>query len=130
MMKGIIARGVKKKSSGGYAETHFDPDYDPWDQRLCIMPYLTCYFDKEGRHRSKRTIETFTGTGAACRASILRQISLSPATGLVLKIMDGVTLVVDGEPVDLSKKMAYKGMMYNDVPNLAQAFGSLTLRGP
>ncbi|MBL8184444.1 MAG: FAD-containing monooxygenase EthA, partial [Blastocatellia bacterium] len=43
--------------------------------------------------------------------------------GLVLKIMAGLTLVVDGETVDLSKKIAYKGMMYNDVPNLAQAFG-------
>jgi cation diffusion facilitator CzcD-associated flavoprotein CzcO len=44
------------------------------------------------------------------------------ATGLVLKIMAGLELVVDGATVDLSKVMAYKGMMYSDIPNLAQAF--------
>ena len=45
------------------------------------------------------------------------------ATGLVLKLMSGLQLTVDGAPVDLSKTMAYKGMMYSDVPNLASAFG-------
>jgi hypothetical protein len=45
------------------------------------------------------------------------------ATGLVLKLMSGLQLFVDGAPVDLSKTMAYKGMMYSDVPNLASAFG-------
>ena len=45
------------------------------------------------------------------------------ATGLVLKLMSGLQLVVDGALVDLSKTMAYKGMMYSDVPNLASAFG-------
>ena len=45
------------------------------------------------------------------------------ATGLRLKIMAVLTLIVDGETVELSKKLAYKGMMYNEVPNLAQAFG-------
>jgi cation diffusion facilitator CzcD-associated flavoprotein CzcO len=70
------------------------------------------------------TIDEFTETGVklASGETIDADIVVT-ATGLKLKIMSGLTLVVDGEQVDLATKMAYKGMMYNDVPNLAQAFG-------
>jgi cation diffusion facilitator CzcD-associated flavoprotein CzcO len=69
-------------------------------------------------------IETFTERGVRLvGGDELEADIIVTATGLVLKIMAGLTLAVDGETVDLSKKIAYKGMMYNDVPNLAQAFG-------
>ena len=45
------------------------------------------------------------------------------ATGLVFKLMSGLQLTVDGAPVDVSKTITYKGMMYSDVPNLASALG-------
>lgn len=126
MMKGIIARGVKKELNEEYAETHFNPDYNPWDQRLCIVPDSDLFRAiKDGRASVETdNIETFTETGVRLASGKdLDADIIVTATGLVLKIMAGLALVVDGEPVNLSKKMAYKGMMYNDVPNLAQAFG-------
>lgn len=69
-------------------------------------------------------IDTFTETGLQLKSGEhLDADIIVTATGLVLKLMSGLQLVVDGAPVELSKTMAYKGMMYSDVPNLASAFG-------
>ncbi|MFN0141300.1 MAG: flavin-containing monooxygenase [Pyrinomonadaceae bacterium] len=126
MMKKMIAKGVRAELGEELAEQHFKPNYNPWDQRLCIVPDSDL-FDaiREGRASVVTgEIETFTSNGARLNGGDeLEADIIVTATGLVLKIMAGLTLVVDGETVDLSKKIAYKGMMYNDVPNLAQAFG-------
>ena len=69
-------------------------------------------------------IETFTPTGIKLKSGEhLDADIIVTATGLVMKLMAGLQLVVDGEPVDMSKTFAYKGMMFSDVPNLASAFG-------
>jgi cation diffusion facilitator CzcD-associated flavoprotein CzcO len=69
-------------------------------------------------------IESFTATGLQLKSGEhLDADIIVTATGLVLKLMVGLQLVVDDAPVDLSKTMAYKGMMYSDVPNLTSAFG-------
>ena len=69
-------------------------------------------------------IATFTETGVRLtNGDEIDADIVVTATGLVLKIMSGLTLVVDGKTVDLSQVMAYKGMMYSDVPNLASALG-------
>jgi cation diffusion facilitator CzcD-associated flavoprotein CzcO len=69
-------------------------------------------------------IETFTENGLKLKSGKhLDADIIVTATGLVLKLMAGLQLVVDGQAVDLSKTLAYKGMMYSDVPNLASAFG-------
>jgi cation diffusion facilitator CzcD-associated flavoprotein CzcO len=69
-------------------------------------------------------IETFTETGLLLKSGKeLDADIIVTATGLNLKLMAGLQLVVDGAPVDLSKTVAYKGMMYSDVPNAASAFG-------
>lgn len=69
-------------------------------------------------------IESFTESGVRLAGGEhLEADVIIKATGLVLKIMSGLELVVDGKTVKLSEVMAYKGMMYSDVPNLAQAFG-------
>lgn len=125
-MKKIIAKGVNKELGEELAEKHFKPKYNPWDQRLCIVPDSDLFNAIREGHASVVTgeIETFTPTGVRLTSGDeLEADIIVTATGLVLKIMAGLTLVVDGETVDLSKKIAYKGMMYNDVPNLAQAFG-------
>jgi len=125
-MKRILAKGVRKELGEEYAEKHFKPRYNPWDQRLCLVPDSDLFAAiREGRASVVTGhIETFTESGV--RLSTGEQFDadiIVTATGLVLKIMAGLQLVVDGELVDLSKKLAYKGMMYSDVPNLAQAFG-------
>jgi cation diffusion facilitator CzcD-associated flavoprotein CzcO len=69
-------------------------------------------------------IETFNETGLLLKSGErLEAEVVVTATGLVLKLMSGLQLFVDGAAVDLSKTMAYKGMMYSDIPNLASAFG-------
>ena len=126
MMKRIVAKGVRGKLGEEVTNAHFMPKYDPWDQRLCLVPDSDLFNAiREGRASVVTgEIETFTEKGVRLTngEEIDAEIIVT-ATGLVLKIMSGLTLVVDGEVVDLSKKIAYKGMMYNDVPNLAQAFG-------
>ncbi|HEU4781911.1 MAG TPA: NAD(P)/FAD-dependent oxidoreductase, partial [Ktedonobacterales bacterium] len=70
------------------------------------------------------TIESFTETGIRLRSSEeLAADIIVTATGLSMKLMSGARLVVDGKPVDVSKTMSYKGMMYSDIPNFATAMG-------
>jgi len=126
IMKRLIAKVVKKEVGEQVAEKHFKPTYNPWDQRLCLVPDSDLFRSIRDGRASVVTghIDEFNGAGV--RLTSGEQIDADivvTATGLNLKIMAGLTLVVDGETVDLSKKMAYKGMMYSDVPNLAQAFG-------
>jgi len=125
-MRRLIAKGVRKELGDPLQEHHFEPTYKPWDQRVCVVPDADLFEAMKAGRASvvTDTIEEFTETGVrlASGETIDADIVVT-ATGLKLKIMSGLDLVVDGEPVDLSTKMAYKGMMYNDVPNLAQAFG-------
>ncbi|MEQ1605110.1 MAG: NAD(P)/FAD-dependent oxidoreductase [Pyrinomonadaceae bacterium] len=125
-MKRLIAKGIRKELGDEQLEKHFTPKYNPWDQRLCVVPDSDLFEAmREGRASIVTgNIETFTATGVLLdTGDELNADIIVTATGLRLKIMAGLELVVDGETVDLSKKSAYKGMMYNDVPNLAQAFG-------
>ena len=126
IMKSLIAKGVKKEIGEEQLEKHFRPKYNPWDQRLCLVPDADLFESIRKGRASIVTgeIESFTERGVRLtNGDNLEADIVVTATGLVLKIMAGLTLVVDGEPVVLSEKIAYKGMMYNDVPNLAQAFG-------
>src|SRR5688500_2845914 len=125
-MKRLIAKGVRTELGDEYDTSHFTPPYNPWDQRLCLVPDSDLFrVIREGRASIVTDhIETFTETGLLLKSGVrLDADIIITATGLVLKLMAGLQLVVDGEPVDLSKTVAYKGMMYCDVPNLASAFG-------
>jgi cation diffusion facilitator CzcD-associated flavoprotein CzcO len=126
VMKWLIAKGVEKELGDEAAERHFTPTYDPWDQRLCLVPDSDLFRAIQDGKASIVTdqIESFTESGLLLRSGDrLEADIIVTATGLVLKLMADLQLVVDGEPVELSKLMAYKGMMYNDVPNAASAFG-------
>lgn len=125
-MKRLIAKGVKAEIGEENLEKHFRPNYNPWDQRLCIVPDSDMFAVIRDGKASVVTgeIDTFTEKGVRLTdGQELEADMIITATGLVLKIMSGLELAVDGKTVDLSKVMAYKGMMYSDVPNLAQAFG-------
>jgi cation diffusion facilitator CzcD-associated flavoprotein CzcO len=125
-MKRIVAKGVRKELGDEYTEKHFQPRYNPWDQRLCLIPDANLFRSiQEGRASIVTDeIESFTETGLQLKSGErLDADIIVTATGLQLKLMAGLQLVVDGKPVDLSKTLAYKGMMYSDVPNVASAFG-------
>ena len=125
LMKRLIAKGIKTELGPEHLDD-FTPRYDPWDQRLCIVPDSDMFRSIKSGKASVVTgeIDEFTSTGVRLKnGETLNADIIVTATGLVLKIMSGLELAVDGKTVDLSKVMAYKGMMYSDVPNLAQAFG-------
>ncbi len=125
-MKRLIAKGVRTELGDEYDITHFSPTYDPWDQRLCLVPDSDLFrVIREGRASIVTDqIDTFTETGLLLKSGEqLDADIIVTATGLNLKLMAGLQLVVDGEPVDMSKTIAYKGMMYSNVPNAASAFG-------
>jgi monooxygenase len=126
IMKRLINKGIRTELGEDYDIRHFTPPYNPWDQRLCLVPDSDLFrVIREGRASIVTDeIETFTETGVQLKSGEhLNADIIVTATGLVLKLMAGLQLIVDGDPVDLSKTIAYKGMMYSDVPNLASAFG-------
>ena len=106
--------------------THFTPRYNPWDQRLCLVPDADL-FDaiRDGRAEVVTdTIERFTEKGLLLASG--RELDadvIVTATGLELQLISDIALTVDGEAVDLSRATTYKGMMLSDVPNLALSFG-------
>jgi monooxygenase len=124
--KWMVAKGVRRQLGEKSADQHFTPRYNPWDQRLCLVPDGNLFrVIKEGRASVVTDeIETFTEMGLQLKSGQqLEADIIVTATGLVLKLMSGLQLYVDGVPVEMSKTMAYKGMMFSNVPNLASAFG-------
>jgi cation diffusion facilitator CzcD-associated flavoprotein CzcO len=124
--KSMVLRGVRHQLGREYDVRHFTPTYNPWDQRLCLVPDADLFNSiREGKSSVVTDqIETFTEKGIRLRSGEeLEADIIVTATGLNMKLMSGLQLVVDGKPVDMSGTMAYKGMMYSDVPNLASAFG-------
>ncbi|HLG60458.1 MAG TPA: NAD(P)/FAD-dependent oxidoreductase [Ktedonosporobacter sp.] len=118
---------VRQELGDGYdIDTHLTPKYNPWDQRLCLAPNGDFFTALKSGNVSIVTdhIETFTEKGIKLRSGDeLAADIIVTATGLTMKLMSGVQLVVDGSPVDSSKMLIYRGMMYRDVPNLAFVFG-------
>ncbi len=116
-------------------DTHFTPSYNPWDQRLCLIPDDDLYNAiKDGTATVVTdTIDTFTETGIKLASGTeLEADIIVTATGLKLSVANGLNISVDGEAVNFPDTVSYKGMMYSDVPNLIQTFGyinaSWTLR--
>ncbi|MEH3129899.1 MAG: NAD(P)/FAD-dependent oxidoreductase [Mycolicibacterium neoaurum] len=123
----LIRRINAGKLPDGYpVDEHFNPAYDPWDQRLCAVPDGDLFAAISDGSASVVTdrITTFTETGIRLESGAeLAADIIVTATGLNIQLFGGVTLTVDGEPVDLAETVAYKGIMLSGVPNFAFAFG-------
>ncbi|MGJ4945777.1 flavin-containing monooxygenase [Bradyrhizobium sp. HKCCYLS1011] len=126
-VKELILRGVRAALGPGYdVATHFTPRYNPWDQRLCLVPDGDLFRAIREKRASVATaeIDTFTEKGIRLKdGSELEADIIVTATGLVLQVLGGTEVVVDGRKVDFANTLNYKGMMYSDVPNLAAALG-------
>ncbi len=125
-VKQLILGGVKLALGPDYDLSHFNPRYNPWDQRLCLVPDGDLFKSIREKHVSVITneIDRFTEKGIRLKdGSELEADIIVTATGLVLQVLGGIDVAVDGKPVDFAKTLNYKGMMYSDVPNLASAFG-------
>lgn len=107
-------------------ETHFTPRYNPWDQRLCLVPDGDLFASiRDGKAAIVTdTIERFVPEGIRLASGrTLPADIIVTATGLELQLLSGVAFSVDGAARDLSKTTNYKGMMYSGIPNLASSFG-------
>ncbi len=116
-------------------EKHFTPRYDPWDQRLCLIPNDDLFEAIKSGKASVVTDQIDRITKKGIRLESGEELDadiIIAATGLNLKLLGGAQFSVDGEPVHFPATFSYKGMMYSDVPNLVQTFGyinaSWTLR--
>ena len=126
-VKQLILGGVKMALGPDYdIGTHFTPRYNPWDQRLCLVPDGDLFRSIREKRASVVTnqIETFTPKGIKLKdGSELEADIIVTATGLNLQVLGGLVVEVDGRVVDFARTLNYKGMMYSDVPNMASAFG-------
>jgi len=126
VFKWMVARGVRKHLGDQFDSKHFTPPYNPWDQRLCIAPDADIFRSmREGRVSVVTDhIETFDHDGVLLKSGQkLDADVIITATGLQLKLISGMQLVIDGNPVNFPTTLVYKGMMFSDVPNLAFAIG-------
>lgn len=126
-MKALILKGVRAQLPDNYEiERDFEPSYAPWDQRICLVPDADLFEAMRGGKAAIVTdhIARFTEGGIALESG--RELPADivvTATGLVMRLMGGVELVVDGKVVDPADRLIYKGMSLSGVPNLALAFG-------
>jgi monooxygenase len=137
LIKRIIRRGLERQLPPGFEiDTHFRPRYEPWDERVCIVRDGDLFAALRSGKASVVTdrIETFTEQGLKLESGEeLEADIIVTATGLNLLMLGGMSLTVDGEAVDLSQAVGYKGMMFSGIPNLAVTLGytnaSWTLKG-
>ena len=126
-VKKLLRSGAKRNLPAGFdIDTHFNPPYNPWDQRLCVVPNADLFASLSDGSASVVTdrVKTFTETGVELESG--KQIEadlIVTATGLNLVAIGGMELTVDGQEIDLSKTVGYKGMMFSGVPNMAVALG-------
>ena len=135
-IKRLLLGQVRKHLGPDYdVEKHFTPRYNPWDQRLCLIPNGDLYKAINSGKASVVTehIDCITKKGIRLQSGEqLEADIIVVATGLTLTLLGGVEFSVDGVAIDFARTFTYKGMMYSDVPNLVQTFGyinaSWTLR--
>jgi cation diffusion facilitator CzcD-associated flavoprotein CzcO len=126
-VKKLIRRSNERLLPAGYdIDKHFKPRYNPWDQRMCLVPNGDLFKSIRAGESEIVTdrIETFTEDGLELESgSELKADVIITATGLNVLFLGGMEIAVDGEEVDFSKLMAYKGMMLNGIPNFVFTLG-------
>jgi cation diffusion facilitator CzcD-associated flavoprotein CzcO len=125
-MRKLLMGQVRKMLGDDFNMQHFNPKYNPWDQRLCAVPDGDLFEALKSGRASIVTdhIERFTEDGILLKSGQTLQADLIiTATGLDVQLLGGMDLTLDNEPVDFSSKHYYKGAMIEDVPNMAMIFG-------
>jgi cation diffusion facilitator CzcD-associated flavoprotein CzcO len=126
VVRKLILKGAEAQLRGKADLKHFTPRYDPWDQRLCIVPNGDLFkVIRKGRADVVTDeIETFTETGIRLASGDeLPADIIVTATGLNLQMLGGAKVDVDGTPVPVNKTLTYKAVMLEGVPNASLVFG-------
>ena len=122
----ILDLMVPELPEGFDIATHFTPTYNPWDQRICLVPDSDLFVAIKNGKADVETdhVDHFVEDGIALKSGkkLIADIIVT-ATGLELQVLSGMNVTVDGQKVDFGETFSYKGMMYSGVPNLASAFG-------
>ena len=126
LMRRVILAGVRRQVGDAVDMRHFSPDYDPWDQRLCVVPDGDLFRALRSGRASMVTdaVDAFTPTGV--RTASGEEIDadvIVTATGLKVQLLGGVDAEIDGEPVDPTDRLTYRSMMVSGVPNFVLVFG-------
>ena len=135
-IKEFLIGVVKEKLKPEFdIDTHFTPTYNPWDQRLCLVPDGDLFESINSGDASVVTdhIDSFTENGIKLQSgSDIPADIIVTATGLKLSVCSNIEIIVDNKHIDLSESMTFKGMMVSNVPNVVWTFGytnaSWTLR--
>jgi monooxygenase len=126
MRKTLLTMAKRRLPDGYDVEKHFGPSYNVWDQRLCLAPNGDLFktIRKGQADVVTDTIDRFTKTGIMLRSGTELQADIIiTATGLNMQLVGGVKPSRNGEPIDLTSLMTYKGLMFSGVPNFAITFG-------
>ena len=124
--KKLLKMARKELGEGLDFDRHFVPGYDPWDQRLCLVPNGDLFHAvRDGRASVVTdTIAAFTENGIRLESGQeLEADIIVTATGLDLCVLGDVQIKVDDRPIDIARTFSYKSMMFSDVPNLVSTFG-------
>ena len=126
-VRDLLLGGVRQELGPDYdVATHFTPRYNPWDQRLCLVPDADLFAAIRSGSASvvTDTVERFTpgGIRLASGAELPADVVVT-ATGLKLIALGGMSVTVDGAAIKPGDCIAYKGMMFSNVPNLALSLG-------
>lgn len=126
-MKKLFIAGIKKELGPDYdVSKHFTPTYNPWDQRVCLVTNsdLFAAIKEDKVEMVTDHIEAFTEKGIKLKSGAeLKADLIVSATGLQLKFMAGMEITVDNQKISPPDLLAYRGMMFNNVPNLAMSTG-------
>ena len=124
--KKFLIDQVKKELPDFDVDKHFTPSYNPWEQRMCLIPnsdFFNAIKDKSATVVTDH-IEAFEENGIKLKSGdFLEADIIVTATGLVLQNFGGVNISVNNNPVNVSETMTYKSLMYSDIPNFVNSFG-------
>ncbi|WP_427969844.1 flavin-containing monooxygenase [Altererythrobacter sp.] len=127
-VKQYLHKRIEKVLGKNYDKASFTPPYNPWDQRLCLVPDDDLF---EAMNTGKASVHTghiakFEKNGVRLKSGELLEADIIvTATGLRLAIAGKIAISLAGEPVDFSQRYYYKGCMFSNLPNLAVVFGYL-----
>ncbi|MCK7547848.1 flavin-containing monooxygenase [Marinobacter koreensis] len=125
-MRRLFLSIIRRQLDGKADMRHFTPDYNPWDQRLCVVKDGDLFDVIKSGKASIATdhIERFTEKGIRLKSGeTLEADIIIPATGLEIQMLGGIKPRVDGEPVVMRDKIIYKNVMVEGIPNAAMIFG-------
>ncbi|WP_353144495.1 flavin-containing monooxygenase [Acinetobacter pragensis] len=126
LLRKFLLQSIKMQLKGKVDMKHFTPSYNPWDQRLCVVPDGDLFkILREGRASVETDqIQCFTETGIQLKSGKhLEADIIVSATGLNIQILGGIKATIDGKPLNTSQHMLYQGILVSDVPNMAMIIG-------